>query len=249
MSSAITETGFHCPPEIPFEYAGDSWSMCAELGDLDAQAIDRAVQEAADAAENENENENENEPCTDFDQGRVCAEDDLDDRDPNVGARDDAPCTDFDQDGVCAENDLDDRDPSIGAIDSTDPTCEAGDNDSDGSCTGSDLDDQDPETRNTGVRWAVLQDDPNAYGQWELVTCVMDLVTWEDAPNWFMGSGISDSCVGIDICHLNPAGVEGLPGEVPWVTAAAGCDPDRVFFTSTEDYDSFEVRCDDAPNE
>ncbi|MFT7581449.1 MAG: hypothetical protein ACI9MR_003125, partial [Myxococcota bacterium] len=36
----------------------------------------------------------------------------------------------------------------------------------------------------------------------ELVTCVMDLVTWEDAPNWFMGSGISDSCVGIDTAVL-----------------------------------------------
>ncbi len=103
---AITETGFECPPELPFEYSGDGWKMCAEVGNLDQQALDEAV----DAAGSEDDPEATETPEGPDEAAEVPVEEAPADDPPAA-----TECVDHDQDGVCADVDMDDRDPTIGA--------------------------------------------------------------------------------------------------------------------------------------
>lgn len=132
----ITETGFECPPELPFQYSGDGWLMCAEEAGIPQKEVDAAAAQAQAGADSddlpaEEPDEPDEVPAAsdscevDYDQDGICAEDDADDRDPAVGAapsppdpepEDDPPvsaCEDLDDDGSCAPTDPDDADPAI----------------------------------------------------------------------------------------------------------------------------------------
>lgn len=122
LSGPITETGFECPPEMPFAYSGElpddggEWAMCSSDPSLDPHAIDDAMREAGMGGAEPNEPqfpEPEPEPtapedCTGWHAFYkwLCL-DDTADPDPS----DD--CTDEDGDGTCWGYDFEDEDPYV----------------------------------------------------------------------------------------------------------------------------------------
>lgn len=113
LSGPITETGFHCPPNMPFEYGGDHngepWGLCSSEGDLDPAAIEAAMDEAAgDNTPDDPETPVDPDPTADSDSDRVydqldnCPDvfnPDQTDVDGN-GMGDACDCIDTDGDGI-----------------------------------------------------------------------------------------------------------------------------------------------------
>lgn len=193
IEGPITETGFSCPPEMPFEYqgefGGERWAMCASSDGLDAAALSEAYEESQGRAPDE---ATRDPGCLDEDRDGVC-----DEERPECADGDETcdeltpgcPEGDADNDGYC---------DSCRDIDADGVTCdgpEVGlciDEDADLSCQGWDGDDQDPEVRGIGPR---VGTDGRTY----VVVCHLTEGEWGE-----LESGLReltpDDCWGIDVC-------------------------------------------------
>lgn len=123
MTGPITETGFDCPPEMPYEYGGqfddgERWAMCSSMDGLDTEAIGDAMHEAGF----EDTPSEPNQPDLPDDPDDPREPDDCREVDPRTGECLDEPeepedpgaCRDEDADGICWDVDIDDTDAQLG---------------------------------------------------------------------------------------------------------------------------------------
>jgi len=206
FAGPITETGFDCPPAMPFEFggefgdSGESWMVCS-AHDMDAEAVDQAMQEADGADDQPSDPADSDDGCDgDSDGDGVVDCRDADPRDPRTDPEDSCNI-DTDGDGIV---DCRDDDPTVPSH--VPSTCHV-DDDDDGSCQGMDLNDDDETVIDGGTHLVG--------GTLYLVSCT------------------GGSCFGIDVCFLDPAGLD--PEDAPWIVdLQALCGENTTGYASSD---------------